>query len=68
MKNRQYWLALLLMLALLLSACGGAPATDGNLAEAPADEAAPAEAAEDEGEALPDEPYEAVDYTLYPAP
>ena len=71
MKNRQYWLALLLMLSLLLTACGGAgaPATYGNLAEAPADdEAAPAEAAEDLGEGLPDEPYEAVDYTLYPAP
>ena len=47
MNNRQFWLALLLLVAMLLSACGSgaapaeeAPGTDGNLAEAPAEEAA----------------------------
>ena len=70
MKNRHFWLALLLLMAMLLSACGSgaapaeeAPGTDGNLAEAPAEEAA-----EELGEGLPDEAYEAVDYTLFPAP
>ena len=70
MKNRHFWLALLLLMAMLLSACGSgaapaeeAPGTDGNLAQAPAEEAA-----EELGEGLPDEPYEAVDYSLYPAP
>ena len=67
MRKRQYLLSLLLLMALLLSACGsgsGVPAgTDGNLAEAPV------ESSEDlVSESIPDEPYEAVDYSLYPAP
>ncbi len=63
MRNRQYLIALLLMMALLLSACGGAASTDGNLAEAPEETVE-----EVVYENLPDEPYEAVPYTLYPAP
>ena len=68
MRERTYLLSLLLILALLLSACGAgaaAPgAVDGDLAEAPA------EGQEESllANKLPDEPYEAVDYTLYPFP
>ena len=63
MRNRKYLLALLLILAMLLSACGGA-------ATAPAEELAevPEAAEEVVSEVIPDEPYEAVPYTLYPAP
>ena len=72
MRNRHYLLALLLMLALLLSACGGASSdssagVDGNLAEDLTEDQAE-EAEEGLAEGLPDEPYEAVDYKLYPSP
>ena len=65
---QKYWLAVLLILALLLSACGGgakgAPAdTEGNLALAPAEE----DAESSYSESIPDEPYAAVEYSLYPA-
>ena len=70
MRATRTILAVLLLVSMLLSACGSgaapaeeAPGTDGNLAEAPAEEAA-----EELGEGLPDEAYEAVDYSLYPAP
>ena len=63
MLKKQTLTALLLILALLLSACGSAGAPAEELAETPA------EAAEEvRYEGLPDEPYEAVDYHLYPAP
>ena len=66
---QKYWLAVLLILALLLSACGGgakgAPAdTEGNLALAPAEE----DAESSYSESIPDEPYAAVEYSLYPSP
>ena len=57
MRKHPTWLALLLIPALLLAACGGA-------APAPAAEPAP----EPVYEPLPDEAYEPVDYQLYPAP
>lgn len=56
MRNRQSLLAFLLMTVLLLSVCGPSPAFAEELAEA-----APVDS-------LPDEPYEAVAYNLYPAP
>ena len=66
---QKYWLAVLLILALLLSACGGgakgAPAdTEGNLALAPAEE----DVESSYSESIPDEPYAAVEYSLYPSP
>ena len=71
MRKRQLLPVFLLILALLLSACGGGSAAP---AEAPADAAeasveAPAEPVE-EGFApnLPDEDYAAMPYTLYPIP
>ena len=63
MRNRKTLLSVLLLLALLLSACGSSAAPAADLAEVPeelAAEAAP--------EKLPDEPYEAVEYSLYPSP
>ena len=54
MRKRMKWLSLLLILTLLLPSCGAA-----GTAESTAEEAA---------KGLPDEPYEAVDYNLYPAP
>ena len=63
MQKRHCWLTLLLILALLLSACGSAGAPAEELAELPAEAAEEAVA-----ESLPDEPYEAVPYNLYPAP
>ena len=58
MQNRKRLLLLLLTLALLL-ALGASPAYAESAAELP-EEAVP--------ERLPDEPYEAVPYTLYPSP
>ena len=63
MHKKLTLIALFLILALLLSACGKSAANAGNLAEVE-DQTA-------EGgsyEKLADEPYEAVDYTLFPAP
>jgi len=66
MKLRKLLIPLFLILALLLSACGGAPAA------APAEEgnnvADTQEYQDNLAERIPDEPYEAVDYTLYPIP
>ena len=61
MRYRKSLLALLLMLALLLTACGNAAAP----AESAAEEI---EQQENAYERLPDEPYEPVAYNLYPAP
>ena len=63
MRNKHYLIALFLVLALLLSACGSAAAPAGNLAETPEESAAAGTY-----ERLPDEAYEAVEYALYPAP
>ena len=63
MRNRKTLLSVLLLLALLLSACGSSAAPAADLAEVPEEHAA--EAAP---EKLPDEPYEAVEYSLYPSP
>ena len=62
MMKRQSLIALLLILALLLSACGSAAAPAAEVAEE-------AEGVEENSyEKLPDEAYEAVPYTLFPAP
>ena len=62
MMKRQSLIALLLILALLLSACGSAAAPAAEVAEE-------AEGLEENSyEKLPDEAYEAVPYTLFPAP
>ena len=63
MRNRQYLLALLLILALLLAACGS-PAAPAETAEELPEEIAE----ENSPERVPDEPYEAVDYNLFPSP
>ena len=63
MHNRKYMLAVLLMMALLLSACGSSAAP----AAEPAEELG-GSAEEVVYEKLADEPYEAVEYTLFPAP
>ena len=63
MLKRHSLIALFLILSLLLSACGSAAAPAGNLAETAGE--VPAESSY---ERLPDEAYEAVDYTLFPAP
>ena len=63
MKKRLSLLSLLLSLTLLLSACGSPAAPAPDPAETPEEPAAEAVS-----ERLPDEPYEAVPYTLYPAP
>ena len=65
MRNWKYLLAALLIMALFLSACGASAAPASNLAEAPEVAEEPAESAR---EVIPDEPYEAVEYSLYPAP
>ena len=63
MLKRHSLIALFLILSLLLSACGSAAAPAGNLAETAGEVPA-----ENSYERLPDEAYEAVDYTLFPAP
>ena len=69
MRNRQYLLALLLILAMLLSACGGAAPAPAPAAPAEAVEPLPEESVEEAAAPeIPDEPYEAVPYSLYPAP
>ncbi len=70
MKNKQYLLAFLLILAMLLSACGGqaAPAQSEALENETAVEEASEQSEEEASPSIPDEPYEAVPYSLYPAP
>ena len=61
MRNRKYLFAVLLMMTLLLTACGnGSAGTSGNLAQETAESSV--------STVIPDEPYEAVPYSLYPAP
>lgn len=66
MRKRYFLLPLPLALALILSACGGAtaPSTATDANEPAAAEEEPVIPAS----VLPDEPYEAVPYNLYPAP
>ena len=54
-------------MVLFLSACGAAADADGNLALSPSTDVE-GSAAETAVERIPDEPYEAVEYSLYPAP
>ncbi len=75
MRNKKYWFPLILSLSMLMSACGGsqpAPAESTPESTVPAvesTETVPAENTEEEAfQAFPDEPYEAVEYNLYPAP
>ena len=63
MRNRKSLLSLLLILALLLAACGGQSGSAGESASA-----ASGESEEGSSVFIPDDPYEAVDYNLYPAP
>ena len=58
MKNSKALLVLLLLMSLLLTACGST-AVEGNLAQ---------DSENSYYEPLPDEAYEAVEYSLYPAP
>ncbi len=58
MKNSKALLVLLLLMSLLLAACGST-AVEGNLAQ---------DSENSYYEPLPDEAYEAVEYSLYPAP
>ena len=63
MRKPKLLVSLPLIFALALSACAGTPA------EAPEGDAAPAEeSAITPAAGLPDEPYQAVEYNLYPAP
>ena len=63
MRKPKLLFSLPLIFALALSACAGTPA------EAPEGDAAPAEeSAITPAAGLPDEPYQAVEYNLYPAP
>ena len=58
MKKRQYWLALLLMMAMLLSACGSGAAPAEEAPEAPAEataEPAPEATVAPEAEQAPDQ-------------
>lgn len=69
MHKRPHLLALSMALSLLLAACGGgagSPAADAGASQQ--DEAAAEEATLTAPATLPDEPYEAVAYNLYPAP
>ena len=63
MRYRNLLLGILLVMAVLLSACGGGAAPAAELPDAPG-----GGAEESSYEKLPDEPYAAVDYDLYPAP
>ena len=57
MHKQQYWLSLLLVMAVFLTACGsGAAGTSGNLAQAPTESSA--------ATVISDEPYDAVPYNL----
>ena len=70
MRKGKYLFALPLTAALLLSACGGgntAADTQGGSAE-PAEEARAEDASVSLAAVLPDEPYEAVEYKMHPAP
>ena len=68
MHNRKSLLSLSLALALLLSACGAQNTAAGSAGGQAADAASSEDAAITTAAVLPDEPYEAVEYNLYPAP
>ena len=67
MRKQKNVLSIFLIMSLLLTACGAgsAPAQTGQDAAA---EVAANESAELLIPAIPDEPYEAVEYSLYPSP
>ena len=73
MRKLKNLISLPLILSLLLTACGGAGTAPAQSGEDAAAEAAAGEAGTEESEevfkpVIPDEPYEAVEYSLYPSP
>ena len=73
MRKLKNLISLPLILSLLLTACGGAGTAPAQSGEDAAAEAAAGEAGAEESEevfkpVIPDEPYEAVEYSLYPSP
>ena len=73
MRKHKNLLSFLLIMSLLLTACGGAGTAPAQAGQDAAAEAAAGEAGTEESEevfkpVIPDEPYEAVEYSLYPSP
>jgi len=73
MRKQIYLISFPLILALLLTACSGAGSAPAQSGQDAAAQAAAGEAGAEESEevfkpVIPDEPYEAVDYSLYPSP
>ena len=67
MRKQKNMISFFLIMSLLLTACGGAGSAPAQTDQAEAE----ADAGESEKvfiPAIPDEPYEAVDYSLYPSP
>ena len=73
MRKHKNLLSFLLIMSLLLTACGGAGTAPAQAGQDAAAEAAAGEAGAEESEevfkpVIPDEPYAAVEYSLYPSP
>ena len=73
MRKHKNLLSFLLIMSLLLTACGGAGTAPAQAGQDAAAEAAAGEAGTEESEevfkpVIPDEPYAAVEYSLYPSP
>ena len=73
MRKHKNLLSFLLIMSMLLTACGGAGTAPAQAGQDAAAEAAAGEAGTEESEevfkpVIPDEPYAAVEYSLYPSP